>query len=373
MSELPDIASALLPWWDKGHTLWPWRESRDPYAIWVAEVMLQQTQIATVLPYYSRWMERFPSVHILAGASLDEVLKLWEGMGYYRRARNLHAAAVMVVSRDEGQMPRTAEGLMELKGIGRYTAGAIASIAYNQAVPAVDGNAIRVLSRLFDIADDVNKSATKRRMWNLASDIIPPGRPGDFNQALMELGQTVCLPASPNCPRCPLSSSCLANHRGTMAKRPVRPLRQEIPHYQVTAGIICRKDGRFLITKRPLDGLLGGLWEFPGGKQEEGESLQETLRREISEELAIDIEVNQCLVVVKHAYSHFRITLHAFHAQHRDGKPQNLGVADHAWVKLGDLDKYAFASADRKIIRHLQVELVSNNGDTDNSIPQRSD
>lgn len=324
--------------------------------------MLQQTQVATVLPYYRRWMERFPSVQSLAKASLDDVLKSWEGLGYYSRARNLHAAAGVVVSQYNGQMPQTAEGLMELQGIGRYTAGAIASIAYGQAVPALDGNGIRILSRLFDIADDISKSATKRKMWRLAEDLLSLDRPGDFNQALMELGQTLCLPTSPNCQLCPLAGFCLAKQRGTQQERPVRPGRKEIPHYQVAAGIICRDDGLFLITKRPEDGLLGGLWEFPGGKQEEGESLQETLRREIWEELGIDIEVNRCLVVVKHAYSHFRITLHAFHARYRKGKPQNLAVADHTWASLGELEEYAFSSADRKIIKHLQAEVASSAG-----------
>jgi A/G-specific adenine glycosylase len=328
----------------------------------VAEVMLQQTQVATVLPYYRRWMERFSSVQSLAKASLDDVLKSWEGLGYYSRARNLHAAAGVVVSQYNGQMPQTVEGLMELQGIGRYTAGAIASIAYGQAVPALDGNGIRILSRLFDIADDISKSATKRKMWTLAEDLLSLDRPGDFNQALMELGQTLCLPTSPQCRLCPLASFCLAKQRGTQQERPVRPRRKEIPHYQVAAGIIYRADGRFLIAKRPVNGMLGGLWEFPGGKQEEGERLQDTLRREISEELGIDIEVNHCLVVVKHAYSHFRITMHAFSAWHRKGRPQNLAVADHTWVKLADLEEYAFASADRKIIKHLQAEAASNAG-----------
>lgn len=354
MSELPNLSEKILSWWDEGHQLWPWRENRDPYAIWVAEVMLQQTQIATVLPYYKRWMKRFPSVRELAEASLDEVLKSWEGLGYYSRARNLRAAAVIVVEQSDGHMPRTLDGLMDLPGIGRYTASAIVSIAYNQAVPAVDGNVTRILSRLFDLPDDIGKSATKEKMWKLAGDHLSLERPGDFNQALMELGQSVCLPSSPDCRRCPISSSCLSFRRGTQMERPVRRKRQVIPHLQVTAGIIFRDDGRFLITKRPLDGLLGGLWEFPGGKQEDDESLEESLRREIMEELGIYIEVNRRLLVVEHAYSHFRITLHAFLAKKTDGIPQNLGVADHAWVTLADLERYAFAMADRIIIKHLK-------------------
>ena len=356
MSQIPEIAPALLSWWDSGHTHWPWRDNRDPYAIWVVEVMLQQTQIATVLPYYMRWMKRFPTLTDLVDASLDDVLKAWEGLGYYSRARNLHTAAGIVVERLDGHIPQTLEGLMNLPGIGRYSASAIASIAFNLAVPAVDGNVTRIISRLFDLPDDIGKPATKDKMWNLAGGLLSLDRPGDFNQALMELGQTICLLSTPDCQKCPLSTACLAYRRGTQLERPVRQKRPPTPHFQVTAGIIYRDDGWFLITKRPLNGLLGGLWEFPGGKQEDGESLEDSLRREIMEELGIDIEVDRRLVVVDHAYTHFRITLHAFIAQKKEGTPQNLGVADHAWVTLADLEKYAFAMADRKIIKHLADE-----------------
>ncbi len=364
MPEMPTITTALLSWWDEGHAHWPWRESRDPYAVWVAEVMLQQTQVGTVLPYYRRWMERFPSVQSLAEATQNEVLKQWEGLGYYRRARNLHAAAVIISSEPSGSLPRSVEDLMELPGIGRYTAGAIASIAYNQAVPAVDGNVIRILCRLYDVAGDISKSSTNRNLWNLAGELLPADRPGDLNQALMELGQTVCLPASPICLECPISSFCLALQRGTQLERPVRSKKPAVPHYQVTAGIIYRDDGRFLIAKRPVDGLLGGLWEFPGGKQEEGENLEETLRREIMEELDIEIKVNRKLLVVKQAYTHFRITLHAYLAKHLKGRPQNLGVDDHVWVVLTDLDKYPFAMADKKIIEYLHSDSTLADGGT---------
>jgi A/G-specific adenine glycosylase len=355
------IAPALLAWWDAGHADLPWRRSRDPYAIWVAEIMLQQTQITTVIPYYERWMARFPTVQALAAASLDEVLKLWEGLGYYSRARNLHVAAQTVVAEYNGRLPRTAADLMKLKGIGRYTAGAIASIAFYEPAPVLDGNVIRVLSRLADLDEDVTETATKKRLWRLAADLVPPERPGDYNQALMELGQQICLPANPRCLICPLSAVCLARQHGTQLERPVRPPRPNTPHYDVVAGVIWQ-DGvgaadRFLIAQRPLDGLLGGLWEFPGGKVEPGEALPDALRREIEEELGMTIEVGRFLITIKHAYTHFRITLHAFHAAHKAGRPQNLGVAEHAWVTLAELDRYAFAVTDRKIIAALQQEL----------------
>ncbi len=351
------ISERLLAWWDKGHAALPWRGSGDPYAIWVSEIMLQQTQIATVLPYYERWMQRFPTVEALAVASIDEVLKLWEGLGYYSRARNFHAAAQTVVEEYEGRIPETVPELMKLKGIGRYTAGAIASIAFDQPAPVLDGNVIRVLSRLYDMAEDVTLTATKRQLWQTAETLVPQQRAGAYNQALMELGQTVCLSTAPKCHECPLAARCLAKARGTQLERPVRPPRRKTPHYEVTAGIIWREDGRFLIAQRPFEGLLGGLWEFPGGKQEAGETLPQTLRREIKEELAIDIEVGELLMVVKHAFTHFRITLHAFQARYCGGELQHLGVADHAWVGLTDLDQYAFAKTDRQIIKALRNEL----------------
>jgi A/G-specific adenine glycosylase len=376
------ITQPLLAWWDRGHADLPWRTTRDPYTIWISEIMLQQTQIATVIPYYERWLERFPTVQDLAAASLDEVLKLWEGLGYYSRARNLHAAAQTVVNELGSQIPTTAKELMKLKGIGRYTAGAIASIAFDEPAPVLDGNVIRVLSRLTDLPDDVTTTAAKKKLWQLAEDLVPAQRPGDFNQALMELGQQVCVPANPTCLLCPLSHLCLARERGTQLERPCRPPRKNIPHYDVAAGIIWQKrntegheggtkvprentnkslhNSVFLVTQRPLTGLLGGLWEFPGGKQESGETLPQTLQREIKEELDIEIEVGDHLTSIKHAYTHFRITLHAFHAVHTNGIPQHIGVANHAWVTLKELDNYAFAVTDQKIIAALrESEQVS--------------
>jgi A/G-specific adenine glycosylase len=355
--EVLEISDLLLAWWDGGHAQLPWRESGDPYAVWVSEIMLQQTQIATVLPYYERWMAAFPTAESLAAASIDEVLKLWEGLGYYSRARNFHAAAKTVVEEYEGRIPETVTELMGLKGIGRYTAGAIASIAFDQRAAVLDGNVIRVLSRLYDLSDDVTLTATKKRLWEIAEAMVPQDRPGAYNQALMELGQTICISSAPKCFECPLAEVCLAKKRGTQLERPVRPPRRKTPHYDVTAGIIWREDGRFLIAQRPFEGLLGGLWEFPGGKQEAGETLPETLRREIEEELAIEIEVGERLTVVKHAFTHFRITLFAYHARYCGGEVEHIGVADHAWVGLSDLDKYAFAKTDRQIIKALREEL----------------
>lgn len=362
MADLTAVAPRLLAWWDEGHAEWPWRTNRDPYAIWIAEVMLQQTQIATVIPYYERWLAQFPTIEALATAPLDAVLKAWEGLGYYSRARNLHAAAQRVVTEMDGRLPTTAAELQKLPGIGPYTAGAIASIAFDEPAPILDGNVIRVLSRLVDLPDDVTSAATRRELWRLAEAAVPDERPGDFNEALMELGQQICLPATPRCLICPLSDICDARQRGTQHERPVRPPRQRTPHYDVVAAVIWASyppdaNGRFLIAQRPLDGMLGGLWEFPGGKVEPDEAHAGAITREIFEELAIEVEPGEALAEIDHAYTHFRITLHAYHAHYLSGEPQNIGVAAHAWVKLADLDDYAFAVTDRKIIARLREQL----------------
>ena len=354
----PVIAKKLLSWWDEGHADLPWRSSRNPYRIWVSEIMAQQTQLATVIPYYERWMVRFPTVQALAEAPLDDVLKLWEGLGYYSRARNLHAAAQMVVNDFDEIMPNTAADLQKLKGIGRYTAAAIASICFEEPVAVLDGNVIRVLSRLHDLPDDVTQTATKNMLWDVAQNHVPLNRPGDYNQSLMELGQTVCSPKSPKCLLCPLRDPCLARQRGTQAERPVKPPRKKTPHYDVVAAVIWEHavgEGRFLIAQRPLDGLLGGLWEFPGGKLESGETLAQALVREIEEELSITVKpaAEEPFVVVKHAYTHFKITLNAVHALYDGGQIQHVGVINHAWVTATELPNFAFAVTDQKIIAAL--------------------
>ena len=320
--------------------------------------MLQQTQVSTVVPYYERFISRFPDIDALATASPDDVLKAWEGLGYYSRAHNLHRTAQIVVNDFDGYFPSGVERLCKLPGIGYYTAGAIASLAFGQDAPVLDGNLIRVFSRLFDIDDDITVSQTKHRLWALAEEMLPAGRAGLWNEGLMELGRRVCTPKSPHCNACPLTLHCEARKLGTQDDRPVRRRKAAVPHYNVTAAVIRQPDDRVLIAQRPLDGMLGGLWEFPGGKQQPGETLPECLLREIREELGIEISVGQQITAIKHAYTHFRITLYAFVCSHVSGTPQAIECADWVWVKLKDLDNYAFPATDRKIIvvlRSLQA------------------
>lgn len=353
------FANELLEWFIKHQAGLPWRNDPRAYHVWLSEIMLQQTQIDTVLPYYKRFLKNYPSIHELAEAPIDDVLKLWEGLGYYSRARNLHQTAQMVVHDYQGEFPDTVEGLLTLPGIGRYTAGAIASIAFGRSEAVLDGNVIRVFTRLLDMDDDVTQTRTKNKLWDIADDWVPESNAGDYNQALMELGQTICRPQNPDCAQCPIQSHCQAFANGTQNDRPVKKKKPPPPHVDVTAGLIRDDENRLLISQRPMKGLLGGMWEFPGGKIEAGETLPECLMRELKEELAIKVEVNELFVVVTHAYTHLRITLHAFDCTYLGAippytEPQLIEARDWAWVTEDELDNYSFGKADRMVIEALR-------------------
>ncbi|HLF24965.1 MAG TPA: A/G-specific adenine glycosylase [Anaerolineae bacterium] len=349
----PALARKLIKWFEAQARDLPWRRRRTPYRVWLSEMMLQQTQVDTVIPYFKRFTARFPNLKALANARIDEVLKLWEGLGYYARARNLHRAAQVVSRELGGRFPQTVEGLLQLPGIGRYSAGAIASLAFGVDAPILDGNVARVLCRVFSIERDPREPATRAELWALAEALLPKGRAAQFNEGLMELGALVCTPRAPKCAVCPIALECEARRLGIQDRLPVKRARKVIPHYAVTAAVI-RQNGRVLIAQRPLDKMLGGLWEFPGGKCEPGETLEECLKREIGEELSLEIEVADRVGVVKHSYTHFRITLHAFECRVVAGRPKAVSVADFKWVRLREIDRYAFATTDRKIIERLR-------------------
>jgi len=332
----------------------PWRETRDPYRIWVSEILLQQTQVATVEPYYRRFIKLFPTVHALAQAPLDQVLKAWEGCGYYARARNLHKAAKQIVNQG-GKLPKSSAELKKLAGIGPYSSAAIASIAFGEAVPVLDGNVERVLARVtgeegFITERDVHaRLRSTAEAWMQAA--VKSGHtPGELNESLMELGALVCKPREALCGECPLKKACAARRTlEDVTVLPRKPEKPRIPHYDIGAAIV-RKSGRILITKRPERGMLGGLWEFPGGKLERGETLEECVRREMREELAIDVAVGELLISVKHAYTHFKITLHCFECKHTGGELQLIHAADAKWVRPAELANYAFPKADRVVL-----------------------
>jgi A/G-specific adenine glycosylase len=328
----------LLAWFRRGARDLPWRRTKDPYAIWVSEVMLQQTQIATAIPYFERWMRRFPTVRELGRADLDEVLKAWEGLGYYARARNLHKAAASLKA-----LPRTAEEWRALPGVGAYTAAAIASIAHGERVAVFDGNVRRVLSRLG--AADASEAPK------------PRGKPGDYNQALMELGQRICTPRAPRCGQCPLAADCKARASGDPERWPSKKPKKEVPHQEVAIGVIWKGD-RVYVQRRREEGLLGGLWEFPGGKRERVESYEEALRREIQEETGFRVDVGPFLTTVKHRYSHFSVELHSFHCFHKKG------TAPGRWVTLEEIAELAMPKANLRILDELRrsgrpLELIT--------------
>jgi A/G-specific adenine glycosylase len=349
------LAERLLEWYERNARQLPWRGHPDPYAVWVSEIMLQQTRVETVIPYFTAWMARFPSVAALAAASQQEVLSAWEGLGYYSRARNLHRAAQILVAEYGGVLPRDPEALRRLPGIGRYTAAAIASIAFGADLPALDGNIRRVLARIFDLRLPAKSPAGERRLWDLAAENLPLGRAGDYNQALMDLGAAICTPRSPACPSCPLAGLCQAYALGVQEERPVTEARPEVPHHTVTAAVIQRNDHVLIAQRRP-EGLLGGLWEFPGGKLEPGEDLVGCLKREICEELGVEIGVKGQLGVFRHGYTHFSVTLHAFACTLKKGEPQARVHTALQWAAPGQLPAYPMGKIDRRIAEQLAVD-----------------
>ena len=343
----------LLNWYRQNARDLPWRKTRDPYAIWVSEIMLQQTRVETVIPYYRRWMVEFPTLGSLAEAEEDQVLILWEGLGYYSRARNLQAAARIVQEKYQGILPLDQKALQGLPGIGRYTAGAILSIAHDRPAPILDGNLRRVFTRLFTISTPIHTAETEKYLWKIAELLLPEEHPGDFNQAMMELGALICLPKKPRCEICPAADDCLANQGGLQEDLPVRKKKTPLPLLQVTAAVIPKGE-QVLLAKRPPGGLLGGLWEFPGGKQKENETLQETLSREIREELNLEVEIGDLLGSYQHAYTHYKITLHAFCCRLVSEDLQLNYHTESAWVSRKELDSFPMGKIDRMIADQLQ-------------------
>jgi len=343
---MTDLPRRLLNWYHKhGRTL-PWRDHPDPYAVWVSEIMLQQTRVDTVIPYFEKWMNLFPDVCALANASEQEVLNAWEGLGYYSRARNLHKAAQIVAEKFNGELPRDLTDLRSLPGIGRYTVGAIASMAFGMDEPTLDGNLRRVFARLFDVSESADAPAGEKILWELAAQNLPKGEAGDYNQALMDLGATICLPKNPRCLLCPLIEICEARKNGTQDIRPVLKLKKSVPHYIHTAAVIIQR-GRVLLRQRPTDGLLGGMWEFPNGRVNADPAKE--LTKVLNAAYRLKVRKKEALGIVQHAYTHFKVTVHAFLCEPVSiPKKENL-----KWVKVIDLDDYPMGKVDRQIAKKL--------------------
>jgi A/G-specific adenine glycosylase len=339
----------LSRWFKVHRRALPWRKTEDPYKIWVSEVMLQQTTAPAVIPYYEKWIKLFPDMKTLASASLQTVLKAWEGLGYYERARNLHRAARIMCRQNDGRVPASYEALIALPGFGPYITAAVLSIAYSQPFPVLDANVRRVMMRLAGLHGQFNARLDKVLLQKTRS-VFPERGGGDFNQAMMELGALVCRPGNPACLLCPVQSFCRAFERGEQEVIPT-PRKRNIRDIETVVGII-RKRGRYLIQQRPPHGLMAGLWEFPGGKREKGETLRGALRRELREELGTEVKVNRRLLKVRHYYTRFRVTLSAFDCDLPAGR--RLEKRNARWVSLKGLKRYPFPSGNAKIVRFLE-------------------
>lgn len=357
-----DLQQALLRWYDENRRDLPWRRERDPYRIWVSEIMLQQTRVDTVIPYYERFLARFPDAATLAAAADDDVLTAWAGLGYYRRARQLHAGVREVVARYGGAVPSEPDELARLPGIGPYTAGAIASIAFNRPVPAVDGNVMRVLSRLFRLRDDVRQASARRRFEEVAASLVPVDRPGDFNQALMELGALICIPGRPRCAGCPVQSHCEAYAAGEQTELPVRS-RPPAPQEHELACAIIEADGRLFVERRPPDGLLASLWQFPTVELRPGETPAAAVVRRLAAAFGWAVEPSQQSVRHTHTFTHRRWRLvgigcrlpTADGVEAADIAASSDDAPAHRWVTAAELAALPLAGPHRRIWEQWQA------------------
>jgi len=348
------LQNKLLEWFDRHQRPLPWRKHYKPYEVWVSEIMLQQTQMETVLPYFDRWMKAFPTLKSLADSDEKKVLKTWEGLGYYSRARNIHASAKEIVSKHSGNFPSDFDTILSLKGIGRYTAGAIASIAFNQEKPIVDGNVLRVLSRIYAIKKPIDVEKNKALFWKLQTKLIPKGKARYFNQALMELGALVCTTQNPSCALCPLRTFCKAFKAQNPEDYPFRQHRKKIVKVSA-AALVLENHGKFLIRLRPVGGIMGGLWEFPEWKLSRGKSLNTSqLERKtqqcILNEFSGPFRGIQTLGTLKRNYTHFNESLHVFFFGCKENLKPPQTPWTHRWATRRDFKKYPFSSAHAKIV-----------------------
>jgi A/G-specific adenine glycosylase len=337
------IRKKLLRWYDHHKRDLPWRRSRDPYAIWLAETMLQQTQVKTVLPYYERFLLAFPNVAALARARRERVLRLWSGLGYYRRAENLHKAARQLKSEHGSAIPQTYEDLRSLAGVGDYTAGAILSIAFQKRYPAVDGNVRRVLGRMYSAAGE-------RELRALALRLIPRSRPGDFNQALMELGATVCIPKNPGCAGCPVNREC-ADRKRNRGGAAISRRRVEFVNVIWPLAIV-RQGGKILLRRRPAHGLLAGLWELPGGESPRGRKISEFLRSELAAIPRLKVGMKK-LGEFRHAITHRRIRVPIYLLDCPANYQFQLAHSGWRWIDPSEIRGHAVSSMTLKALKLL--------------------
>ncbi|MBI4399099.1 MAG: A/G-specific adenine glycosylase [Candidatus Omnitrophica bacterium] len=347
IAQIKKIQKLLSRWYARHKRALPWRKTRDPYAVWISEIMLQQTRVDTVIPYFKRWMKRFPTMQSLAKAGEEEVLKHWEGLGYYSRARNLHRAAKQIASSGT-KFPDSKEALLALPGIGKYTAGAILSIAFDQREPLVDGNVFRVFARLFNIHSDIEALSTRKKIWGLASAFVPEKNPGDFNQALMELGAAICVPGAPRCLLCPVRSLCEGFQQSDPSRLPVFKVKKKIEPFSGWM-FLAEHNGRYLIQKRPEGQVMGGLWEFPSKM----EGALETPEKLVWRHLKLRGDAQELPGKIKAAFTKFRGDYRIAHI-----RLKNLGMrktqVHEQWILPQEAGKYTFSAPSRKLLRLLK-------------------
>ncbi len=354
-STLPmEWVSTMLTWYTSHHRPLPWRLTPSPYRTWISEVMSQQTQLGTVVPYFDRFTQQIPDIPTLAAVDQNHLLKLWEGLGYYRRAINLQTAAQQMMEHWNGALPTTYHDLQSLSGVGPYVAAAIASIAFEQPIPVVDGNVLRVFTRFWGIELDIRLPKTKQYLFDaLLPHIHASGHPSYFNQAMMEIGALRCHPQSPQCSMCPLSEDCVAFQQNRTASLPVKSKKSPTPHYTIGVGVILHH-GHVVIGQRPVTAMLGGLYEFPGGKQWPNEPIESTVIREINEETGLCVTLNRHLATIQHAYTHFKITMIAHECAVSPITPSLPDLAPpFQWVPIETLPQYPFPKANLSLLKHL--------------------
>ena len=346
---MTDWVRRLLIWFDLHQRRLPWRDDSQPYHVWLSEVMLQQTQVDTVVPYFERFVQAFPDIATLAAADQQAVLKLWEGLGYYSRARNLHRTARILVSQHGGELPQDAEALSRLPGFGPYTTAAVGSIAFGHPLPVVDGNVLRVFCRFWGIDTDIRQPRVRKELQARLTPFIAAADPAAFNQAIMEVGALVCRPRTPRCDACPLQLDCRAFRAGRTAELPIKGTRKPLPHHQVAVGVVW-KDGAFLLARRRQDQMLGGLWVFPGSRLKPDEKPGQRLRRVIQAQTGLCVQIGHPYCRVEHGYTHFRITLTAYRCKWRGGEPRALASDEVRWVSLREVGAYPLPKANHKVL-----------------------
>ena len=341
----------LLKWYYKQSYNFPWRNTNDPYSIWISEVMLQQTRVSTVLPYYQRWLSILPDIRSVSKSNIDFILKLWEGLGYYTRARNFFSACGIIITKHDGEIPNDPLEFSKLPGVGPYICAAVMSIAFNIPVPTIDVNAVRVVSRLNSI--DTPYPQSKKRILAFLAGLIDKNNPGIFNQAIMDLGREICTSRGPSCNICPVQNHCAAYVNNTVDKYPVKVKKSSRPHYYVAVGLIW-KNNKILISKRKESGMLGGLWEFPGGRLGCEENAPSCIVREAMETLNVLVDPLVCVKQIKHSYSHFTITLDAYRCVLVGGQPRALSYDDFRWVYPYEMQQFAFHRSNHKLFDKIE-------------------